>query len=418
MAAGDLEHAVMDDEQREHPSANGSIQQQTTLDGPSDTLGTDQPTLARRATLRRARASSKTSRSSSPPNSVDAFADPRRRERSNTIDSRAASDLELRPQRTISGGTQHRRPTFTEAPPNPPETFPLLGSKRDSAEADVCFPPPTEDAASNGHVIDFEVLEEFVAQQVHAVAANGVVQDGHHSPVVGRVSPGQSSFDVIGPIFHRPSVPQTGRNTPTELPRIPLNGELGRPKSEGVTNKEAETLSLKKYPSPALAAARTVPESVNRFSFFSSELDATIHCPELKDLVMSDESFRELFELDPEGGVWWLDVLNPTGDEIAVLAKAFNIHPLTAEDITTQETREKVELFKQYYFVCFRSFYQMDKTSEQYMEPVNVYIVVFRKGVLSFTFAASPHAANVRRRIGKLRDYVSLSSDWVCYALM
>ncbi|KAK1028329.1 hypothetical protein LTR33_017361, partial [Friedmanniomyces endolithicus] len=30
----------------------------------------------------------------------------------------------------------------------------------------------------------------------------------------------------------------------------------------------------------------------------------------------------------------------------------------------------------------------------------------------------NPHAANVRKRIGRLRDYVNLSADWICYALI
>lgn len=84
----------------------------------------------------------------------------------------------------------------------------------------------------------------------------------------------------------------------------------------------------------------------------------------------------------------------------------------------TQEAREKVELFKQYYFVCFRTFFQVDKLSDRFLEPVHVYMVVYRDGVLSFSFTENPHASNVRRRIGKLRDYVALSSDWICYAMM
>lgn len=100
-----------------------------------------------------------------------------------------------------------------------------------------------------------------------------------------------------------------------------------------------------------------------------------------------------------------------------MLMKAFSVHPLTAEDIRVQETREKVELFKAYYFTCFRSFDQ-DKASEEFMEPVNVYIIVFREGVLSFHFKPAPHSSNVRKRIAKLRDYVALSSDWICYALI
>ncbi|AEO53460.1 hypothetical protein MYCTH_90985 [Thermothelomyces thermophilus ATCC 42464] len=115
--------------------------------------------------------------------------------------------------------------------------------------------------------------------------------------------------------------------------------------------------------------------------------------------------------------VWWLDVLSPTEAEMKVLSKAFGIHPLTAEDIMMQEQREKVELFRNYYFVNYRSFDQ-DRASEKFLEPVNMYVVVFREGVLSFHFSVTPHPANVRRRIRQLRDYLILSSDWISYAII
>ncbi|KAG5939093.1 hypothetical protein E4U53_007889 [Claviceps sorghi] len=115
--------------------------------------------------------------------------------------------------------------------------------------------------------------------------------------------------------------------------------------------------------------------------------------------------------------VWWLDILCPTEAEMKVIAKAFGIHPLTAEDIMLQEAREKVELFRHYYFVNYRTFDQ-DINSENYLEPVNMYVVVFREGLLSFHFSMTPHPANVRRRIRQLRDYLFLSSDWISYAII
>lgn len=115
--------------------------------------------------------------------------------------------------------------------------------------------------------------------------------------------------------------------------------------------------------------------------------------------------------------VWWLDVLCPTEAEMKVISKAFGIHPLTAEDIMLQEAREKVELFRNYYFVNYRTFDQ-DINSDNYLEPVNMYVVVFREGVLSFHFSVTPHPANVRRRIRQLRDYLILSSDWISYAII
>lgn len=60
----------------------------------------------------------------------------------------------------------------------------------------------------------------------------------------------------------------------------------------------------------------------------------------------------------------------------------FSIHPLTTEDILMEETREKIELFRTYYFVCFRSFEQ-DPYSPTYLEPLNMYIIVLREGILS-----------------------------------
>lgn len=114
---------------------------------------------------------------------------------------------------------------------------------------------------------------------------------------------------------------------------------------------------------------------------------------------------------------FWLDVLSPTEQEMKVLAKAFGIHQLTTEDILMQEPREKVELFQNYYFVNYRSFEQ-DKDSEDYMEPVNMYVVVFREGVISFHFSMTPHPANVRRRIRQLNDYMSPTADWMSYAII
>lgn len=120
---------------------------------------------------------------------------------------------------------------------------------------------------------------------------------------------------------------------------------------------------------------------------------------------------------DPEANTWWLDVLSPTDQEMKLLSRAFGIHPLTTEDILMEETREKIELFRNYYLVCFRSFDQ-DPYSPTYLEPLNMYIIVFREGTLSFHFRATPHPQNVRRRIKQLKDYINVTSDWISYALI
>ncbi|KAI0658504.1 cora-domain-containing protein [Cubamyces menziesii] len=219
-----------------------------------------------------------------------------------------------------------------------------------------------------------------------------------------------------------------------------------------------------------------------RFSFYSNALSATIHARSLSELPAEGQSFEDLFmgrkesqdssnvtsarpsllNRAPVGGLgsvpksgntspvpipnnnnatpsgitkslqperrpgdagnsdsytWWLDVLAPTDDEMKLLSKVFSIHPLTTEDIQMEETREKIELFRNYYLVCFRGFDQ-DPYSPTHLEPLNMYIIVFRDGILSFHFRPTPHPQNVRRRIKQLKDYISVTSDWISYALI
>jgi magnesium transporter len=348
----------------------------------------------------RSRGSSVSDSSSSPPNSVDAFADPRRRERANTVGSHTDPDLDIILQRTVSGGSHTRRRTFSNASAIRPEQ----GDAKVEVAESVCDRSYQEPGRIP--VIDYEELEEFVA-----------LHKKTHPPLSHRKH-SMSSQSRTHRIFHdlRPK-----SQTASEIPHIvvPDPSPERSSSSDGLgENVEKVEMSGKTVNEKEFLDNLQNTNQATRFSFFSSECQTTIHASELGDLVLPGDSFRDLFQLGPEGGVWWLDIVNPTEAEVGAISRAFSVHPLTAEDIMTQEAREKVELFKQYYFVCFRTFYQVDKTSEDFLDPVNVYMVVYRDGVLSFSFSENNHAANVRKRIGKLRDYVSLSSDWICYAMM
>ena len=348
--------------------------------------------------------SNSSSRSTSPPNSVEAFAEPRRRERANTMESRAATDLGIALQKTVSIGTNTRRPTFSNAGAGRPD---LNESVRPEVmeEDDVCF--PTREEPGRTPPIDYEELEEFVALQKKARA---------HASESNQRTPSLSSQGKQSQVFYDlrsqkqgGDINQVGADSTT--PVRTSSEVLGSVKDSG-KNVDTDTVDEK------ASYKQFQQETVNRFNFFSSEYESTIHAPDLGDLVLPGERFRDLFQLGPEGGVWWLDVVNPDKEELGAIARAFSIHPLTSEDISIQEAREKVELFKSYYFVCFRTFYQVDKTSDRFMDPIHVYMVIFREGILTFSFVDNPHLANVRARIRKLRDYVSLSSDWICYAIM
>ena len=45
-------------------------------------------------------------------------------------------------------------------------------------------------------------------------------------------------------------------------------------------------------------------------------------------------------------------------------------------------------------------------------------MIVFKYGIMTFHSTPTPHPANVRRRIRQLKDYIQVSADWICYALI
>lgn len=295
-------------------------------------------------------------------------------------------------------------------------------------EEDVCFPMLREHIRVKG--IDFDEIEEFIKeereeeefmrQQQTLMAKRASTVTGERR---GSLLPTQTSLAALKytptNLLKRSKKSLSGQNSTS---KEELN-ELKEAKEKDDKRQSDSSIEYEKSDSSASENVKFGGTRINdsslalpdRFSFFSSESEETLHAPDLPLMVQPGQSVKDLFH--GGDGTWWLDCVCPTDAEMKMLAKAFGIHPLTAEDIRMQETREKVELFRSYYFVCFHTF-EPDDESEDYLEPINVYIVVFRDGVLTFHFSPLLHPANVRRRIRQLRDYVDVSSDWICYALI
>ncbi|KAL4865107.1 hypothetical protein BDV12DRAFT_175175 [Aspergillus spectabilis] len=176
--------------------------------------------------------------------------------------------------------------------------------------------------------------------------------------------------------------------------------------------------STAKEPRSSIDEKIYTPSEQTKISFFSSQLDSCLQASSIDDLKALYEPISPLLEDGTYGGLWWLDVTAPSEDDIETLSRIFNLHPLTTEDIKTRETREKIELFGPYYFLSLRPPRQAETHDGVRTAPINVYAVVFRDGVLSFSLGSNPHAANVRSRIKEHQSHLYLTSDWICYALI
>lgn len=129
------------------------------------------------------------------------------------------------------------------------------------------------------------------------------------------------------------------------------------------------------------------------------------------------EDLHAIFS-DDEHHPWWLDVQNPSVQELRLLCSAFRIHPLTFEDIVTQESQEKIQDYTTYYFASVWSYHNVQVNDGNAYEPCTIYTVVFPSGTLSFSFSTTIHAMNVLERIELLKGVVAVKSDWVFYAFV
>lgn len=263
-----------------------------------------------------------------------------------------------------------------------------LKTNRSAAQGDVCF--PRENRGGTSWSIDFEELEDFIRDQRRKR------EDSSRRSSDAREFPNLQKQNS-----------ETGR-----IQMATADGDIIEMPSGSSSHDE----KIKQEPAAPKKERR--PE---RFQFFSTNWEQTVHAPELEGLIFPGDDIRSLFTFpdDGEDYVWWLNVNCPTDDEVEAICNAFGVHPLTIEDIKTEEAREKIELFKSYYFANFRSYTAViDEDGEREFAPFNMFVIVFREGIISFSHTFNSHASEVRKRITNLKDYLELSADWICYAIM
>ncbi|CAJ0833649.1 13830_t:CDS:2 [Entrophospora sp. SA101] len=168
-------------------------------------------------------------------------------------------------------------------------------------------------------------------------------------------------------------------------------------KKNNINNNDDETkaTSLKRRVSQYAERIKPPPDLTEalRFTFYSTET-GTIRTNCFSEIPPKGQTMTELLKQ----GYFWIDVLSPTDSEMRILSSIFHIHPLTTEDIETEESREKCELFKNYYFINFRSYNQNNCNPSDDIEPISMFNVVMREGILS--------------------DYIKVTPDWINYALI
>ncbi|MBI5398043.1 magnesium/cobalt transporter CorA [Candidatus Woesearchaeota archaeon] len=109
----------------------------------------------------------------------------------------------------------------------------------------------------------------------------------------------------------------------------------------------------------------------------------------------------------------WIDLINPTKEEVDKLAEAYELHPLTAEDLLNVNTRVKIEDFPNY-LVCV--FYGITKNAG--VELVEVDCVIGENFVISNHKDVLPSFEELKSVPDKLDHVMKKGTDFLFHRLL
>jgi magnesium transporter len=91
----------------------------------------------------------------------------------------------------------------------------------------------------------------------------------------------------------------------------------------------------------------------------------------------------------------WLDVVDPTPDDMRLLAEEFAFHPLALEDVRVRHQRPKIELYDGFIFIVF---YAMESRADQPLVLIELSLFVGKNYVVTVHQETLPLLAEVRDR--------------------
>lgn len=140
----------------------------------------------------------------------------------------------------------------------------------------------------------------------------------------------------------------------------------------------------------------------------------------------------------PLNEFFWIDIRNPTTNDLLLLEMRLGVHPLTIEDIQLGESREKCESYDDYVFISvqlldeddfygrMRSPLEATTTMKGPMtraltgsSSLNCYLLIFPNFLISIHLISLPFLPQIlARRIMLVDNRTTLSGDWLAYVVL
>jgi magnesium transporter len=130
-----------------------------------------------------------------------------------------------------------------------------------------------------------------------------------------------------------------------------------------------------------------------------------------------DQAFSALRSCPDQGRSFcWIGMLRPNSDEIAAVAREFDLHDLAVEDTVTAHQRPKLERYGETVFVVLRPARYIDPV--EVVELGEIHLFLGPGFVITVRHAEEPDLREVRRRLERDPDLLAHGPFAVLYAVL
>ena len=151
-----------------------------------------------------------------------------------------------------------------------------------------------------------------------------------------------------------------------------------------------------------------------------AKLPRCFHLPADGRAVLRDLNVRDIANAVHEAqGTLWVDIDSTSRQQLALLEKVFNFHPLAIEDVLNPVSRPKVEPYEGYLFVTLRVVRFQDTTVDPYdLETDNLYFFLGPTYLVTVHAGASPNVDQVAEIALRTPDLVARGAARLAHHIM
>jgi magnesium transporter len=136
--------------------------------------------------------------------------------------------------------------------------------------------------------------------------------------------------------------------------------------------------------------------------------------------ISRDLSLRDIAsKVRQSDGTLWVDIDSTSRQQVALLEKVFNFHPLSIEDVLNPASRPKVEQYEGFLFVTLRVVRFCDDTTDPYdLETVNLYFFLGPNYLVTAHSGPSPNVDRIADLALRTPDIVARGAARLAYQIM